>query len=148
MERFKALNPCYTCTSKKTQMGIFDRLFGGASATEKLDGWQILDSQDQLDQILARSGEIPVLLFKHSTRCSISTMAQSRLFSQWDFSESEIEAWYLDLIAHRDISNRIATDLEVSHESPQVILIRDGKAVYHESHGGITVDGIRGALDS
>ena len=127
-------------------MGIFDRLFGGASATEKLDGWQILESQDQLDEIIARSNDVPVLLFKHSTRCSISTMAQSRLFSQWNFTTEEIDAWYLDLIAHRDLSNKIAQDLEVAHESPQVILIRNGKAVYHESHGGITVEGIRTAL--
>ncbi|MFT7588033.1 MAG: bacillithiol system protein YtxJ [Limisphaerales bacterium] len=127
-------------------MGIFDRLFGGESALQQIDGWQILESSEQLQEVIQSSHNKPVLIFKHSTRCSISTMAQSRLFSNWDFKEEEIDAWYLDLISFRDLSDTISTDLGVSHKSPQIIMIKDGKAVYNESHGGISVEGIRAAL--
>lgn len=102
--------------------------------------WIPLTSVSQIDQIIERSKEIPCVIFKHSTRCSISAMAKYRLEDDWKFSDNQIETYFLDLIAHRDISNAIAEKLSVWHESPQLILIRDGECTYDASHLDITVD--------
>lgn len=99
--------------------------------------WLELNEIGKLEAIRESSFHKPVLIFKHSTRCSISTMALSRMENRWEYSEDQVDAYYLDLIAHRDISNKISADFNVQHESPQVLLIRDGEVVYHTSHNGI-----------
>ncbi len=108
--------------------------------------WIPLDSLDQLNKIIERSNEIPCAIFKHSTRCSISSMAKLRLEGDWDFSNNDIEAYYLDLIAHRDISNQIAETFSVHHESPQILLIKNGACTYDSSHLDITVDELKEGL--
>ncbi len=105
--------------------------------------WIPLTAAHQVDEIRTRSATVPQAIFKHSTRCSISTMAKFRLEQNWNFREDELEIYYLDLIAHRDISNRIAETFSVYHESPQLILIRDGESTYDASHMDITVDELR-----
>lgn len=97
--------------------------------------WNHLTDIKQLDEVAELSKEKAVLLFKHSTRCSISSMAISRLQREW--GETEVVPYYLDLIAHRDISNEIANKFDVFHQSPQAIVIKNGKAVYDASHSGI-----------
>ena len=94
--------------------------------------WKILQQETQLSEIIADSFVKPQVIFKHSTRCSISDVAKARL-ERNDFPNS-IDFHYLDLIAFRGISNRIAEMLQVQHESPQVLLIKNGKCCYHESH--------------
>ena len=108
--------------------------------------WIPLESVDQVNQIVERSKEKPCVIFKHSTRCSISSMAKFRLEGDWDISENEIEAYYLDLIAHRDVSNYISEELSVYHESPQIILIKNGEVTYDASHLDITVDELKECL--
>ena len=108
--------------------------------------WIPLESVDQFQQIIERSKEVPCVIFKHSTRCSISSMAKFRLEGDWDISESKLEAYYLDLIAHRNISDYISEELSVYHESPQVILLKDGEVVYDESHLDITIDDLKESL--
>ncbi len=103
--------------------------------------WQALTELDQLETIAQASFDHPVLIYKHSTTCSISSTAKSRLERQWDNSHG-IEAYYLDLLRLRPISNAIAEKFDVPHESPQVLLIRDGKCVYNESHFAIQFDEI------
>lgn len=103
--------------------------------------WINITTQEELDRAIEQSNQKPVALFKHSTRCSISSMAKSRLERSWNLSE-QIDIYYLDLIAYRPISNRIAEVLDVQHESPQVILLKDGKAVYYTSHNDISVAGL------
>ncbi|RYY71827.1 MAG: bacillithiol system redox-active protein YtxJ [Chitinophagaceae bacterium] len=102
--------------------------------------WNPLNEVAQLEAIKKDSFEQPQVIFKHSTRCSISSMAKNRL----DRSDAPagINFFYLDLIAHRDISNKIAEDFSVEHESPQVLVIRNGECVYDESHSGISMDEI------
>lgn len=102
--------------------------------------WTDLSNVAQLETIKKESHNQPQLIFKHSTRCSISSMAKNRL----DRSEAPagVQFYYLDLIAHRDISNKIAEDFLVEHESPQVLLIRNGECIYDESHNGINIDEI------
>jgi len=102
--------------------------------------WIPLSDESQLNDIVANSKTVPQVIFKHSTRCSISSMAKNRL----DRKEgpSGINFYLLDLIRYRNISNRIAKDFEVRHESPQVLVIENGKCVYNESHSGISFDEI------
>jgi hypothetical protein len=102
--------------------------------------WIPLESKPQLDEILRNSKENTQMIFKHSTRCSISLMAKDRL-DRSVFPEN-ITCYYLDLLAHRELSNLIADTFSVHHESPQILLIKNGICIYHESHGGIRPDEI------
>lgn len=104
--------------------------------------WHKLTDISQLNDIQNLSKEqsdsgLTVLLFKHSTRCSISSMALNRLESKWNDNE-KIPTYYLDLLNHRDISNEIATLYSVEHASPQVLLIKNGVCIYHASHTAIS----------
>ena len=109
--------------------------------------WNILEQSNTLDQIDQRSFETPQLIYKHSTRCSISTMVLNRLDRSWNAAEiGNLDANFLDLINYRSLSNAIAERYGVYHESPQVIIIAEGKAVYHNSHMGISFSAIKDAL--
>lgn len=102
--------------------------------------WIEITNSSQLSDIKNLSKAKPQLIFKHSTRCSISSMAKSRLERG---SEPEgIDFYYLDLVKHKDISQQVASIFNVSHESPQVLLIKNEECVYDESHSGITMDEI------
>lgn len=99
--------------------------------------WHPLTDLAQLDVLVEQSYQHPVLIFKHSTRCSISSMALSRLERDWQEGNGTPAPYYLDLIAYRPVSNAIAERLGVEHQSPQVLLLRNGKCVYHASHSAI-----------
>jgi bacillithiol system protein YtxJ len=105
--------------------------------------WQPLDSLQQLEAVIERSYTAPCLIFKHSTRCSISFMAKMRLESAWDLQEGQVAPFFLDLIAHRAVSNAVAERLSVHHESPQILLVKDGECVLDASHMDINVDEIK-----
>jgi bacillithiol system protein YtxJ len=99
--------------------------------------WQELTSLSQWAEVVQLSWQKPVAVFKHSTRCSISSTAKSRLERDWQGNEPNFPVFYLDLIAHRDVSNAIAMDTGVEHQSPQMIVLKDGKPVYDGSHNMI-----------
>jgi bacillithiol system protein YtxJ len=101
--------------------------------------WKVLDHVDLLSDIAKQSQHRPQVLFKHSTRCSISTMAMNRLLRLDDAFYNNADFYYLDLIAHRDVSASIAEQFHVHHESPQVIVLKQGDATYDASHMEITV---------
>ncbi|MFM9908127.1 MAG: bacillithiol system redox-active protein YtxJ [Chitinophagaceae bacterium] len=100
--------------------------------------WINFTDDEQLKEIKDRSKIIPQLIFKHSTRCSISSMIKRRLEKKQ--APVSIEFYYLDLIKFRSISNKVADEFNVFHESPQVLLIKNGDCVYDESHVGITME--------
>ena len=102
--------------------------------------WMLLTKEAQLETIDEISHSTPCLIFKHSTRCSISSVAKDRLERHWKFSEDVLPAYYLDLISYRNISNTIENRYGIRHESPQVLLIKDGRCVYSSSHFEIGVD--------
>ena len=108
--------------------------------------WIDLRSENQLAAIVEQSYLIPMLIFKHSTRCSISQTAKSRLERAWRFEETEVEAYYLDLLQYRSISDKIAEIFGVYHESPQLLLIKNGECTYVESHLGISVEDLQTQL--
>ncbi|WP_416438900.1 bacillithiol system redox-active protein YtxJ [Phnomibacter sp. MR] len=97
--------------------------------------WIPLQSADQLTQLIAQSASKPQLIFKHSTRCSISSMVLHRL--ERAGLNDQLDWHLLDLIAHRQLSNQIADHFDVWHESPQVLLIKQGECIFDESHMGI-----------
>ena len=98
--------------------------------------WNQLTTLSQLSDLLSISETQPVLIFKHSTRCSISSSALDRIERKWnDASDTAVvQPWYLDLIAYREISNQIAVDYQVEHQSPQVLLIHNRNCVYSATH--------------
>ena len=119
-------------------MSLFKNMFGGSGDSEKESSmaWRELTDLGQLNEIVNKSTEKPVVIFKHSTRCSISRMALRQFEQEFDLEE-KVVPYYLDLLEHRDISNEIANRFGVYHQSPQLILIKDGKAVYDRSHESI-----------
>jgi bacillithiol system protein YtxJ len=97
--------------------------------------WIVLDSEKQLDEIRERSATRPQVIFKHSTRCSASQVVKNRL--ERSEPPQTFDFYYLDLICHRPVSNKVSETFDVWHESPQILVICDGKCIYDESHLGI-----------
>ena len=128
-------------------MGILDKLFGTKKIETVSDSksleWYNLGSITDLKAAIQYSNEQPILLFKHSTRCSISTSALERLKRNWNSSEVNVRAFYLDLLNHKDVSAEIAGLLRVEHQSPQMILVKDGAAIFSASHMDIDFEAVK-----
>lgn len=99
-----------------------------------------LENTSQLDEVFSRSHNKTQIIFKHSTRCSISLMVMNRLIK--NNVEVNADFHYLDLIRYRDLSNLIADKCDVVHESPQVLIIKNGSCIYDASHTAISMDDI------
>lgn len=102
--------------------------------------WHVLNTEEQLTEIINKSHNKPQVIFKDSIRCSISSMVKSRL--EKSVTPDTIDFHYLDLINYRLLSNKIAEDLDVYHESPQVLFLKDGECIYNESHMAIRMEDI------
>ena len=102
--------------------------------------WIDLKSPEQINEIKEKSRTVPQVIFKHSTRCGTSALAKNRLENKE--IATPIEFYYLDVIGNRPISNIVAETFNIWHESPQVLVIKDGKCVYDESHIGIRMEDI------
>lgn len=102
--------------------------------------WKELREESELEEIVRSSETKPQVIFKHSTRCSISSVAKGRL------ERSKVppgaDFYYLDLISYRNISNKIAQIFGIHHESPQILVIKNGECIYDESHMGINMGDI------
>ncbi|MFV5696248.1 bacillithiol system redox-active protein YtxJ [Flavobacterium sp. LB3P122] len=123
-------------------MSFFQNIFNSSDdkdLKENKINWNELTDLGQLNEIIFISNEKPVAIFKHSTRCSVSRMALKQFENEFN-SVGKVTPYFLDLIAHRDISNAIADQFSVTHQSPQLILIKDGKAVYNVSHSDIDAE--------
>jgi bacillithiol system protein YtxJ len=100
--------------------------------------WIKLDNDNQLKEIKADNGYS--IIFKHSTRCSISMMAKKRVDMDLSDLPTIVKPYFLDLIAHRGISNQISEAFQVHHEYPQLLLIKDGECILDQSHGDISIE--------
>lgn len=100
--------------------------------------WIALETQQQLEEI--KSSGQPSIIFKHSTRCSISLMAKRKFELDWDSIPENVTLYFLDLLRFRDVSNAVAELFEVHHQSPQLLLIKDGECIYETSHGEISAE--------
>ena len=100
--------------------------------------WIPLESVEKLQDIKQAAGYS--ILFKHSTRCSISLMAKKKFEHEWDSLPTNTTLYFLDMIKNRSISSAIADLFKVHHQSPQVLLIKDGECIYEASHGEISAE--------
>mgnify|MGYP001574408734 FL=1 len=105
--------------------------------------WIPLTSLDQLLQIKEQSKTIPVIIFKHSTRCVISRMVLREFESSFAEHQLSVSLYILDLLTYREISNKIVSEFQVFHQSPQLIVIKNGEAIYHASHNDINSNNIK-----
>ena len=119
-------------------MSIFNSIFGEQKPNSNSSNitWTPMEHLGQIEEIIALSEQMPVIIFKHSTRCSISRMALKNFENEYDLGESVV-AYFLDLISFREVSNEIASRFNVIHQSPQLLLIVGGKSVYDVSHSSI-----------
>ncbi|MBL1410062.1 bacillithiol system redox-active protein YtxJ [Sphingobacterium faecale] len=119
-------------------MGFFRQLFSSNEQSNRKDfDWIPLNDQQQLQDIITNSYQKTIVIFKHSIRCSISRFVLNSFENEFDYPKEKIEAFYLDLIHFRDISNEIARRFNVQHQSPQILVIKNGKAVFSASHENI-----------
>ena len=114
---------------------------GWFSPSSSKFNWNLITDDNVLHDLVKLSFSEKVLVFKHSTTCSISTMSKNRLESSGEHSKIE-NCYLLDLLKHRDISSKIEKDFKVTHESPQVLIIENGKCIYNASHNEINWDSI------
>ncbi len=105
--------------------------------------WKQLEHVSQIEEMKEESKQYPILIFKHSTRCSISSMVWERLKRNWKREDSgKIKPYFLDLITYREISDLISKEFGIYHESPQVMIIKGGRVTYNNSHMGINYQDI------
>jgi len=119
---------------------MFKKLFGSSEPKEKKEEkalpWQPLTDLSQLDTIFEKSKTKTQFVFKHSTRCGISSMVMKQFVSAYDV-DSNADLYYLDLLSYRDVSNEVGYKFQVMHQSPQLLVLQNGVVVAHASHGGI-----------
>ncbi|WP_027126723.1 bacillithiol system redox-active protein YtxJ [Gelidibacter mesophilus] len=126
-------------------MGLLDKLFASTGSTNESDKskqqnvtpWIDLNQVEQLENIAEKSKSKTQYIFKHSTRCGVSRMVISQFKKNYKLSEAEADLYYLDLLNYRAISAEIAEKFQVMHESPQLLVIKNGVVVAHDSHSGI-----------
>ncbi|ESU20421.1 general stress protein [Flavobacterium enshiense DK69] len=125
-------------------MSFIKNIFGSVSdESPRLNmDWISLTDLEQLNEITELSHENPVVIFKHSTRCSISRMALKQFENEFDLKD-KVTPYFLDLLKHREISNEIASMFGVVHQSPQMIIVKEGKTVYDASHSDIAAEDLK-----
>lgn len=130
-------------------MGFFDQLFN-TKTTQSEDiskankfTWRTLEDLSQLDAVVKLSEEKLVVIFKHSVTCGISNMVWHQFQNEIDFNNDHIEMLYLDLLAHRDVSNEVTKRFQVLHQSPQILVIKNAEVLHHASHSAIRLSNIK-----
>lgn len=123
-------------------MGLFGNFFNSNNDGNTNNGseipWISLENINQLDDVVEKSKTRPQAIFKHSTTCGVSRMVLNMFKSSYALEPSQMDFYFLDLQAHRGVSNEIASKFEVYHESPQLLIVKNGVVVAHSSHGGIS----------
>lgn len=121
-------------------------MFFNARKKESNINWRPMMAASQWEEAKNASTERPVLLFKHSLRCGTSRMALSSLQQAWPYKEEEVQCFLIDVVSHRALSQQIARDTDIRHESPQAILLWQGTVIYHASHYNINEDTLTKAV--
>ena len=122
-------------------MGLFSKIFGSDNDENKQEPnkiqWIPLASVSQLDNIAAASVGKPQVIFKHSTTCGISRMVLNMFTSSYTLESGVMDMYFLDLLSNREVSNAVAEKFQVMHQSPQMLIVKNGVVVAHDSHGAI-----------
>lgn len=123
-------------------MSFLNKIFGTDEPqnSSSVTFWKNIESEEDLKKAIEKSFEKKVILFKHSTRCQISKIVLKNFEKEVAHSDKEVEYYYLDLIKYRSISNEIAEQFAITHQSPQMIVLENGKAVIDASHQSISVN--------
>jgi len=116
---------------------MFEKLFKRTDINNSAINKILITKEDQLEELLNVSKQKPVLLFKHSSSCGISAMVLKHFENNLLDKNDDYNYYFLDLLKYRNISNLIAKKFQIMHQSPQLILIKNGKVVDHSSHYGI-----------
>ncbi|MGE8553283.1 MAG: bacillithiol system redox-active protein YtxJ [Chryseobacterium jejuense] len=125
-------------------MSFFDKIFGGNNneTSDQKSFWQNIKSEEDLEKAIESSYQHKIAIFKHSTSCFISKTVLRNFEKEVENSDQQVEVYFLDLLAHRPLSNKIAEDFGIRHESPQLIVIENGKPVNSASHQDISLSQI------
>lgn len=120
-------------------MGPLNKLFGKSTESKGEEvqsyiNWIPLTNLEQLKQIQQQSKKEPIAIFKHSTRCGISSMVIQRFVKSFDEDLKDFKVYYLDLLSYRNISDEVGYTFQVLHQSPQLLVIKNGTVVAHASH--------------
>lgn len=119
-------------------MGLLNTIFGNKSVKKEEQksfiNWIPLTSLAQLKQIKEQSKKEPIAIFKHSTRCGISSMVIKRFVSNFDEDLKDFKVYYLDLLSYRDLSKEVGYEFQVLHQSPQLLVVKNKEVIAHASH--------------
>lgn len=121
-------------------MSLLKKIFGSKEINKepkKIIPWNRLISIDQLVKIEKESFHQPIAVFKHSTRCGVSSMTFRQFESNFNIENEKVKLYFLDLLAFRELSYEVAIRFQVMHQSPQLIVLRNGNTVHHSSHYSI-----------
>lgn len=118
-----------------------------SNSNSELEGhWNRLADEQQIEEIIQQSRQKPQLIYKHSYRCGVCAFSKSELDSAAVTVTSQADMYFVDVINSRKVSNKIAEEFGVRHESPQVLLLVDGEVAWHKSHGSIKADSLISSL--
>ena len=121
-------------------MSFFNKIFSSSEEEKSSQTfWKNIASEEDLNKAVEESFTKKVVIFKHSTRCQISKMVLKNFENEVQNSDKDVSYYFLNLIAHRDLSNKIAEDFDVTHQSPQLIVLENGKAIKDASHQSISI---------
>ncbi len=122
-------------------MSFFNKIFGSSEEEKSSETfWKVIETEEDLDQAIAESHTKKVAIFKHSTSCFISKTVLKNFEREVRDSDKNVSYYFLDLLAHRNLSNKIADSLDVTHQSPQLLVLENGISVKNASHQSISVD--------
>lgn len=109
--------------------------------------WIAITASKQLEEIIEASKLKPCIIYKHSSRCSMSEMMLYVLEDEWDFADNDIQSYYLDILQFRNLAAEVADKFQVYHQSPQLLLIKNGECIYDEDHRDISVEELHEHLE-
>lgn len=122
-------------------MSFFNKIFGSSEEEKSSETfWKAIETEEDLDKAIAESHTKKVAIFKHSTSCFISKTVLKNFEREVRDSDKDVSYYFLDLLAHRNLSNKIADSLDVTHQSPQLLVLENGISVKNASHQSISVD--------
>ena len=124
-------------------MNFFDKILGNSNKSDNdanSSFWKKICNDDDLNEAIQKSFHQKTVIFKHSTRCFISKTVLSNFEKEVKNSDKKAGFYFLDILAYRDLSNKIAEQFLIRHESPQIIILENGSVINHASHQSITLE--------
>ncbi len=117
---------------------LFNSGKGSSETDRKGVRWIPLERKEQLKGITGRSDEVLQVIFKNSLTCGVSGMVRRSFETNLSIPEGKADLHMLHIQDNRELSDEVSRAFEIRHESPQLLLIKNGKVVHHASHGQIS----------